>query len=73
MACVTACPSGVQYDKLIEDARGQVERNWRRPLRERLLRRAIFALFPHPRRLAKLAPLTVLARAAARLPLPALS
>ena len=71
MACVTACPSGVQYDKLIEDARGQVERNWRRPLRERLLRRAIFALFPHPRRLARLAPLTALARAAARLPLPA--
>ena len=28
MACVTACPSGVQYDKLIEDTRGQVERNW---------------------------------------------
>ena len=32
MACVTACPSGVQYDKLIEDTRAQVERNWRRPL-----------------------------------------
>src|SRR6476620_10315114 len=31
MACVTACPSGVQYDKLIEDARAQVERNWDRP------------------------------------------
>lgn len=27
MACVTACPSGVQYDKLIEATRGQVERN----------------------------------------------
>ena len=27
MACVTACPSGVQYDKLIEDTRAQVERN----------------------------------------------
>ena len=39
MACVTACPSGVKYDRLIEDTRGQVERHWRRPLRERLMRR----------------------------------
>ena len=31
MACVTACPSGVQYDKLIEDARQQVERHVRAP------------------------------------------
>jgi glycolate oxidase iron-sulfur subunit len=56
MACVTACPSGVQYDKLIEQARPQVERNTRRPLRERLHRRAIFALFTHPGRLRALAP-----------------
>ena len=62
MACVTACPSGVRYDKLIEDTRAQVERNWRRPLRERLVRRAIFTLFPHPRRLALVAPLSSLAR-----------
>jgi len=27
MACVTACPSGVRCDKLIEDARPQLERN----------------------------------------------
>jgi glycolate oxidase iron-sulfur subunit len=36
MACVTACPSGVQYDKLIEQARPQVERNAPRQRRERL-------------------------------------
>src|ERR1700754_367991 len=57
MACVTACPSGVQYDKLIEQARPQIERNAPRPLRERLYRRLIFALFTHPRRLRALAPL----------------
>jgi len=51
MACVTACPSGVQYDKLIEATRAQVERRHRRPVADRLLREAIFALFPHPRRL----------------------
>ena len=28
MACVTACPSGVRYDRLIEAARPQVERNY---------------------------------------------
>ena len=51
MACVTACPSGVQYDKLIEATRAQVERRHRRAPADRLLRSAIFALFPHPRRL----------------------
>ncbi len=56
MACVTACPSGVQYDKLIEQTRPQVERHGDRPLRERALRRAIFELFTHPGRLRALAP-----------------
>jgi glycolate oxidase iron-sulfur subunit len=51
MACVTACPSGVQYNRLIEDTRQQVERRHRRTVRERLLRGAIFGLFPYPRRL----------------------
>jgi len=54
MACVTACPSGVAYDKLIEATRGQVERRHERPRGERLLREAIFALFPYPRRLRAL-------------------
>jgi glycolate oxidase iron-sulfur subunit len=56
MACVTACPSGVQYDKLIERARPQIERNAPRPRRERAYRRLIFALFTHPGRLRVLAP-----------------
>ncbi len=62
MACVTSCPSGVQYDKLIEDTRGQVERNWERDRSDRWFRRAVFSLFPHPRRLALLAPLLRLAK-----------
>jgi glycolate oxidase iron-sulfur subunit len=52
MSCVTACPSGVQYDALIEATRGQVERNVKRPLREKALRSLIFSLFPYQRRLA---------------------
>ncbi|HEX5113911.1 MAG TPA: heterodisulfide reductase-related iron-sulfur binding cluster [Pseudonocardiaceae bacterium] len=51
MACVPACPSGVRYDKLIEQTRAQVERRHRRSPAERLLRSTIFALFPHPDRL----------------------
>ncbi len=56
MACVTACPSGVQYDKLIEDTRAQVERNHPRSRKERLLRRLLFESFPHPDRLRAAAP-----------------
>ncbi|MGV9804034.1 (Fe-S)-binding protein [Micromonospora chersina] len=51
MSCVTACPSGVQYDRLIGATRQQVERRHRRGPRERALRAAIFALFPYRRRL----------------------
>ncbi len=56
MACVTACPSGVQYDRLIERARPQVERHGARTRRERLLRAGIFALFTHPGRLRAAVP-----------------
>ena len=51
MACVTACPSGVQYDSLLEAARPQVERIANRGVGDRLFRRAIFEMFPHPARL----------------------
>ena len=51
MACVTACPSGVQYDKLLAAARPQIERRLDRPVTDRLFRRLIFSLFPYPNRL----------------------
>jgi glycolate oxidase iron-sulfur subunit len=57
MACVTACPSGVRYDRLIERVRPQVERHHRRALPERALRRLIFSTLPHPARLRALAPM----------------
>ena len=55
MACMTACPSGVQYDKLIEDTRAQVERNVPRTTADSLYRRLLFATFPYPARLRLLA------------------
>lgn len=57
MACVTACPSGVQYDALIETTRAEVEANVERKVPDRALRRMIFATFPYPRRLRAIRPL----------------
>jgi glycolate oxidase iron-sulfur subunit len=51
MACVTSCPSGVQYDRLIEHTRDYVEQNHRRGRMDRLVRAAIFEVVPHRRRL----------------------
>jgi glycolate oxidase iron-sulfur subunit len=51
LACVTTCPSGVRYDKLIEATRQQVERHHPRSPAEKLLRQLIFSLFPYPNRL----------------------
>ena len=51
LACVTTCPSGVRYDKLIEATRQQVERNHPRSLPDRLLRQLIFSTFPYPNRM----------------------
>ncbi|MGL5032383.1 MAG: (Fe-S)-binding protein, partial [Microcystaceae cyanobacterium] len=51
LACVSACPSGVQYDQLIAATRPQVERNQPRSWGDRLIRWLIFNLFPYPQRL----------------------
>jgi glycolate oxidase iron-sulfur subunit len=55
LACVSACPSGVQYDALIEQTRAEVEAQYRRPLGERLFRGLLFTFFPYPARLRVLA------------------
>jgi glycolate oxidase iron-sulfur subunit len=51
MACVTACPSGVRYDVLIEEQRAEIEAARPRGLWDRLFRAMVFALFPYPSRL----------------------
>ena len=51
LACVTACPSGVQYGPLIEKTRAQIERRYERTLSDRLFRSALMALVPYPQRL----------------------
>ena len=47
LACVTTCPSGVQYDKLLVATRPQIERNYPRSLPDKLIRQIIFSLFPY--------------------------
>jgi glycolate oxidase iron-sulfur subunit len=54
MACMTACPSGVDYSKLIEATRAQIERNHKRSFVEKLYRRFIFSVFTRSDRLRKL-------------------
>jgi glycolate dehydrogenase iron-sulfur subunit len=63
LSCMTTCPSGVNYMHLIDDARAHVERTYRRPAADRLLRTLLAFLMPRPA-------LFRLALKAARLSLP---
>ncbi|MFD2173393.1 glycolate oxidase subunit GlcF [Rhodobacter lacus] len=50
LACMTTCPSGVDYMHLIDHARAHVERTYKRPAGERLLRFLLAKIVPYPRR-----------------------
>ena len=67
MACLSSCPSGVRYDRLIESTRAAVEEEVERPLGERLQRGLLFQLLPYPRRMRIALPLATVGR---RMPIP---
>ena len=67
MACLSSCPSGVRYDRLIESTRAAVEHEYRRPFADRLLRGLLFQVLPHPGRMRAALRLAPLGRA---LPMP---
>ncbi|MGC1295607.1 MAG: glycolate oxidase subunit GlcF [Alloacidobacterium sp.] len=54
MACMPACPSGVDYAKLIEATRAQIERRYTRPASEKRFRQLLFSIFTRPDRLRAL-------------------
>jgi glycolate oxidase iron-sulfur subunit len=66
LACMTTCPSGVNYMHLVDQARVRIEQRYQRPLTERWLRQVLAFVLPDPQwfrismRLAQLArPLAV--------------
>ena len=67
MACVSSCPSGVAYDRLIESTRDTVERRFARTRSERLVRALLFQVLPYPGRMRAA---LRLAAPGKRLPLP---
>jgi glycolate oxidase iron-sulfur subunit len=50
LSCTTTCPSGVDYMHLVDHARAHIEETGRRSLKERLIRRLLAAVLPHPAR-----------------------
>jgi glycolate oxidase iron-sulfur subunit len=48
LACMTTCPSGVNYMHLVDQARVRIEREYKRPLPERLLRAVLALVLPRP-------------------------
>ncbi|WP_424940670.1 glycolate oxidase subunit GlcF [Aliiroseovarius sp. S253] len=50
LACMSTCPSGVHYMHLIDHARAHIEKTYKRPLFDRLLRWTLAQVIPYPGR-----------------------
>jgi glycolate oxidase iron-sulfur subunit len=50
LACMTTCPSGVHYMHLVDHARAHIEKTYKRPLMDRLLRAVLARVIPYPGR-----------------------
>jgi len=51
LACMTICPSGVDYMHLVDHARAHINATFRRPLADRLIRAVLAKVLPYPRRM----------------------
>lgn len=50
LSCMTTCPSGVHYMHLVDHARAHIEKTYKRPLMDRLIRTILAAVLPYPGR-----------------------
>jgi glycolate oxidase iron-sulfur subunit len=50
LSCMTTCPSGVHYMHLVDEARVRIEKTYRRPLEDRLIRGLLAFVLPYPGR-----------------------
>ena len=50
LACMTTCPSGVDYMHLVDHARAHIHATYKRPLMDRLTRAMLAKLLPYPKR-----------------------
>ncbi|QCO55160.1 glycolate oxidase subunit GlcF [Pseudorhodobacter turbinis] len=50
LACMTTCPSGVHYMHLVDNAREYIEKTYKRPLMDRMLRWTLAQIIPYPKR-----------------------
>ena len=48
LSCMSTCPSGVNYMHLVDHARVHIEKTYRRPWHERVMRNVLAAVLPHP-------------------------
>ncbi|WP_274630012.1 glycolate oxidase subunit GlcF [Arvimicrobium flavum] len=67
LACMTTCPSGVNYMHLVDHARAHIEKTYRRPLMDRLTRSLLAAVLPYPGRFRAALKLAALGRPLERL------
>jgi glycolate oxidase iron-sulfur subunit len=50
LACMTTCPSGVHYMHLVDHARAHIEKTYKRPFMDRVLRAVLARVIPYPGR-----------------------
>ncbi|MHB2266984.1 glycolate oxidase subunit GlcF [Aliihoeflea sp. PC F10.4] len=51
LSCMTTCPSGVHYMHLVDHARAHIEKTYRRPFMDRMVRSLLAATLPYPDRM----------------------
>ncbi len=62
LACITTCPADVNYMHLVDHARAHIERTYKRPFADRMIRRILAMTLPYPSRFRASLTLAKLAR-----------